>query len=132
MTYIIFDGKGYETWLATSTNLLNWETQGKILSFSDTTEWDNSQKAGYIALQNPKWGGNYQLQRFQKKYWMSYLGGKDRGYEAGKLAVGIAYTKQSPTTAHEWERIKNPVLTASDKEVRWWENQKLYKSSIIW
>jgi len=132
MTYIVFDGKGYETWLATSINLLDWKTQGKILSFSDSTEWDNSQKAGYIALQNPKWGGNYHLQRYQKKYWMSYLGGKDRGYESGKLAVGVAYTNQLPTTAHEWERIKQPVLTASDKDVRWWENQKLYKSSIIW
>src|SRR5215510_6503272 len=36
MTYIEFDGRGYETWLATSTNLLDWKTLGRILSFSDT------------------------------------------------------------------------------------------------
>jgi len=33
--------------------------------------------------------------------------------------------------AHEWERLDNPVLMATDKNVRWWENDKLYKSTII-
>ncbi len=36
MTYIVFDGSGYETWLAKSKNLLQWKTLGKILSFGDT------------------------------------------------------------------------------------------------
>ena len=30
MTYIIYDGRGYETWLAQSKDLLKWETKGKI------------------------------------------------------------------------------------------------------
>src|SRR6478672_6729662 len=58
MTYIQFDGRGYETWLATSNNLLQWKTMGRILSFSDTADWDINQKAGYIALQDPVWGGS--------------------------------------------------------------------------
>ena len=37
MTYIVFDGRGYETWLAESVNLLNWKTKGKILSFTEGT-----------------------------------------------------------------------------------------------
>ena len=39
MSYIVFDGKGYETWLAKSDDLLNWGTLGRILSFADGT-WD--------------------------------------------------------------------------------------------
>src|SRR5215203_922553 len=31
MTYIQFNGKGYETWLAKSRDLLNWQTLGRIL-----------------------------------------------------------------------------------------------------
>jgi predicted GH43/DUF377 family glycosyl hydrolase len=82
MTYIIFDGRGYETWLAKSANLLDWKTLGRVLSFSDTSNpktdrWDNNQKAGYIALQDHEWGGSYELQQFNNKYWMSYIGGKD-------------------------------------------------------
>ena len=141
MTYIVFDGRGYETWLAKSKNLLDWKTIGRIMSFGDTTNkdakdpiaigWDANQKAGYIALQDTKWGGTYELQTFQKKYWLSYIGGKDRGYEAGPLAIGVASTESAPTKPHEWKRMDKPVLTAADKDVRWWENKKLFKSTII-
>jgi predicted GH43/DUF377 family glycosyl hydrolase len=132
MTYILFDGRGYETWLAESKDLLDWKTLGRILSFSDTTDWDNNQKAGYIALQDPNWGGTYALKKFDGKYWMTYIGGKDRGYEAGPLAIGVAYTKKDPVSPHEWQRIHNPVLTSADSNVRWWENKKLFKSSVIY
>jgi hypothetical protein len=96
MTYIVFDGRGYETWLAKSKNLLQWKTLGRIMSFSDTGDWDNNQKAGYIALQDHKWGGGYKLKKFQSKYWMSYIGGKDRGYETGTLAVLHLQIKNLP------------------------------------
>jgi predicted GH43/DUF377 family glycosyl hydrolase len=131
MTYIVFDGRGYETWLAKSKNLLDWKTLGRIMSFSDTADWDNNQKAGYIALQDTKWGGSYALGKFQDKYWLSYIGGKDRGYEAGPLAIGVASTSDDITKPHEWQRLNKPVLTAMDKDVRWWENKKLFKSTII-
>lgn len=131
MTYIQFDGRGYETFIAKSKDLLQWTTLGKLMSFSDTTDWDNNQKAGYIALQNTTWGGSYKLEKFQKKYWMSYIGGKDRGYESGPLAIGIANTTNDPTKPQEWNRLPKPVLSSTDIDVRWWENRKLYKSTII-
>jgi hypothetical protein len=132
MVYLIFGGRGYETWLAKSTDLLNWQTLGKLLSFSsDTTEWDVNQKAGYISLQDTKWGGSYELAKHDNKYWMSYFGGNSRGYEAGLLSMGMAYTDKDPTTPHEWKRLPAPVLTSKDKDVRWWENRKLYKSTVI-
>ncbi|HEV8282913.1 MAG TPA: glycosylase [Chitinophagaceae bacterium] len=137
MTYIVFDGRGYETWLAKSKDLLTWKSLGRIMSFSDmigrlAMGWDDNQKAGYVALQDYQWGGNYQLQKFQNKYWMSYIGGKDKGYEAGPLAIGISYTSGDATKPHEWKRLDKPVLTATDKDVRWWENKKLFKSTVIW
>jgi len=132
MTYIVFDGRGYETWLAESSDLLSWKTQGRLLSFSgDTTVWDASQKAGYIAIQNQKWGGSYAWEKYKGKYWMSYIGGNTRGYEAGDLSIGIAYTDRDLTLPHEWKRLEKPVLTAKDKDVRWWENRKLFKSTVI-
>ena len=53
MTYIVFDGQGYETWLAQSEDLLHWQEKGRILSFTEKT-WDANQKAGYLALVDTK------------------------------------------------------------------------------
>lgn len=131
MIYIVFDGNGYETWLAKSADLLSWENQGRILSYSDSTDWDANQKAGYVSLQDYEWGGKYELNKFHNKYWMSYLGGHAKGYEAGLLSVGIAYTAKNPAKVHEWQRLSKPGLMATDPDVRWWENKTIYKSTII-
>jgi beta-galactosidase len=132
MTYLIFDGRGYETWLAQSDDLLKWSTMGKIMSFGDSTKWDGNQNAGYLALQDTKWGGSYALQKYDGKYWMSYFGGAVRGYEAGDLSIGIASTAKDPWVPHEWDRLGKPVFTAKDTDVRWWENRKLFKSTVVW
>ena len=131
MYYIIFDGRGYETWMAKSPDLLHWETLGKVMSFSDPKDWDVNQKAGYLALVETKWGGSYKLGSYKGRKWMSYLGGNTRGYEEGRLAAGIAYTDNSPTEAHEWQRLEEPVLAPIDKDANWWDNQKIYKSTVI-
>ncbi|HVW14716.1 MAG TPA: hypothetical protein VHB54_12855 [Mucilaginibacter sp.] len=132
MTYIIYNGRGYETWLAKSADLLHWKTEGRLLSFSDTTDWDCNQKAGYAALENMKWGGDYNLQKYDGKYWMSYFGGHDRGYEKGRLSIGIAYTDQDPSVPHEWKRLDHAVLSTTDSEVSWWDNHTQYKETVIW
>lgn len=130
MTYIVFDGKGYETWLAKSNDLLNWETLGKIMSFAENT-WDANQNAGYIALQDFDWGGSYEVQKYNGKYWMSYLGGATSGYEAGVLGIGMACSKKLDRP-NEWRRLEKPVISVSDGDVRWYDNITIYKSSVIW
>ena len=133
MTYILFNGRGYETWLAKSKDLLHWETLGSILSnTSDTTSWDAHQKAGYIALQDHRWGGSYKLKKYDGKYWMSYFGGNTRGYEQGLLSLGMAYTTGDPSTVHEWQRLDKPVMMSTDNDARWWENKKQFKSTVLW
>jgi len=132
MSYLVFNGRGYETWLAKSSDLLHWATLGRIMSFSDTTNWDINQKAGYLALEDLKWGGSYELQKYDGKYWMSYFGGHERGYEKGALAIGMAYTDKDPSTPHEWQRLDHPVLTPVDSTVSWWDNHMQYKETVIW
>ena len=131
MSYFIFDGRGYETWLATSDDLLNWKELGKVLAFSDTTDWDDDQKAGYPGLQDNKWGGKYELNTFDGKYWMSYFGGSSTGYESGLLSIGMAYTEEDPAKPHLWQRLDKPVLMAIDPDARWWENNTIYKTWVL-
>ncbi|MBN7802904.1 glycosylase [Algoriphagus aestuariicola] len=129
MTYIVFDGQGYETWLALSENLLHWESKGKILSFTEGT-WDANQKAGYPALVKTEWGGNYEVEKFQDRYWMTYLGGSSSGYEAGTLKVGLA-SSPSLTEVRHWNTAHEPLLSPEDGDARWFENKTIYKSYVI-
>lgn len=132
MTYLIFSGRGYETWMAKSKDLLHWENLGKLMSFEDSGKWDDNQKAGYNALLDMKWGGSYHAKTFDGRYWMSYFGGKEKGYEVEPLSIGMAYTNQHPSIVQEWNRLSKPVLSSSDQDVRWWENRnKLFKSTVI-
>jgi len=129
MTYIIFGGTGYETAIAVSDDLLNWEKLGNILSFSEG-RWDDLQKAGYIALQDYLWGGSYEVEKFRGAYRMSYLGGKLGGYETDPLSIGLAWSKDL-TRAEEWKKQAAPALSGSQPDARYFEKLTLYKSNII-
>jgi predicted GH43/DUF377 family glycosyl hydrolase len=129
MMYIGMEEKGYETYLAESDDLLHWQSLGKILSFTGHG-WDALQKAGYVALQDPLWGGSGRLLRYEGKYWLSYLGGVLPGYETEPLAIGIAWST-TPNLALEWHKLPQPVLTRDQADVRAFEKQTLYKSYIL-
>ena len=129
MTYIVFDGQGYETWLAESEDLLQWESKGKILSFTEDT-WDANQKAGYVSLVDYDWGGDYGVSKYKDKYWMTYLGGNTTGYEAGVLKIGLANTTDL-TKVKSWNTNSNPILSPEDAGTRWFENKTIYKSLVI-
>jgi predicted GH43/DUF377 family glycosyl hydrolase len=131
MVYVGATNKiGYETFLARSSDLLHWEKLGKIMSFRPGG-WDRWQVDGGIALCDTKWGGSSKLQKYDGKYWMSYIGGALQGYETDPLSIGIAWSK-TPTEVKEWTPIAgNPVLSIEQPEVREFEKMTLYKSQII-
>jgi len=129
MMYIVFDGTGYETSIAESSDLLSFKPLGKILSFREGT-WDARQAAGYIALQDHSWGGSYQLHKHQDRYWLSYIGGALKGYETDPLAIGIAWTSD-PSRPEAWTRLSEPVLSRDQPDVREFEALTQYKSNII-
>lgn len=137
MTYVCYDGsngtngRGYETWLAKSDDLLHWETLGRILAFGKEG-WDMNQRGGFPSLIDYEWGGSYSIQKFKDRYWMTYIGGAGTGYEAvnAPLSIGLASTKGDVTKAHLWETYKNPALSYDDKNAQWWEQMTQYKSTV--
>ena len=139
MTYVLYngkgakDGRGYETYLAESENLLEWKTLGKVLEWPEKG-WDMNQRGGFPALVDMEWGGSYELQQFKNRRWMTYIGGAGRGYEAveAPLNIGLAWTKQDPTKAHPWQTSKGPILSIEDEDVQWWESLVQYKSMVYW
>lgn len=132
MIYISNSKKnGYQTFIAESDDLLHWKKLGRILSFNDSTKWDAWQAAGGIALCDFKWGGSYEPEKFNGKYWMSFIGGALKGYETDPLSIGMAWT-DNPSQKKEWTRFSgNPVLTSKQEDARNFEKLTLYKSQII-
>jgi predicted GH43/DUF377 family glycosyl hydrolase len=132
MVYTAISNKvGYQTYLAQSEDLLHWVKKGQILSFAGTNQWDSQQADGGVALCDYHWGGTYALEPFEQKYWMSYIGGAERGYETDPLSIGVAWTR-NPVRAREWSRVsENPVLSSQQADVRPFETKTLYKSQII-
>lgn len=131
MVYVANQGRvGYETHLAESPDLLHWKPLGKILPFA-RHGWDAWQADGGISLVDPTWGGTEAPEKYDGRYWMSYLGGAKHGYEPDPLSIGIAWTT-TPDQAVPWHRLaNNPVLSPLQPDVRPFEAVTLYKSTII-
>ena len=137
MTFVVYngkegtDGRGYETWMAESDDLLHWTTLGRILSYKDDG-WDMNQRGGFPALIDWTWGGSYKLGDFKGKHWMTYIGGHGTGYEAVRepLNIGMAWTQNDITKAHEWQSSDKSLLNINDKDAQWWEKLVQYKSTI--
>ena len=144
MTFVCYDGKegtdgrGYETWMASSDDLLEWQVMGKILSLpptpSATHPWDENQRGGFPALIDPQWGGSYEMQAYKGRHWMTYIGGPGTGYEAvnAPLSIGMASTSGDITIPHQWATLESPLMSYADKQAQWWEQLTQYKSTIYW
>ena len=151
MTFVCYDGKdgtdgrGYETWMASSDDLLHWETQGRVLRLpypisKDDCDaltpplWDQNQRGGFPALIDYQWGGTYEMQAYKGRHWMTYIGGPGTGYEAvnAPLSIGIASTSGDIATPHQWDTRPVPLMSYDDRDAQWWERLTQYKSTIYW
>lgn len=132
MMYVAISNEvGYQTYLAKSDDLLHWQKLGRILSFTGTNHWDAWQADGGAALVDYRWNGSHELESFDGRYWLSYIGGARQGYETDPLSLGIASTKH-PAWPREWSRLpENPVLSPKQPDARSFETKTLYKSQII-
>ncbi|MFM2295177.1 MAG: hypothetical protein RLZZ350_1590, partial [Verrucomicrobiota bacterium] len=70
------------------------------------------------------------VERFRDRYWLSYLGGPNPGYEKLPISIGIASTTNLAVAA-PWNKLPAPVLRSDDADVRAFETDVLYKSFIF-
>ncbi len=124
------DVSGYETHIAKSLDLYNWETIGTIFSRNDKNHWDSKQCAGYVAFPDIIFGGSNTIHPINGSYYMSYLAGNSDGYEPDPLFMGLAKTPD-PTCAEKYVRFPEPILRPDDKDARENETKTLYKSYIF-
>lgn len=131
MAYVRFDGKGYESHIAKSSDLIHWEKLGLIFERGPKGAWDQSQADGWPMLLNENWDGPETLKKFKGKYWMLYIGGAADGYETDPLSTGVAWSKD-PSALMSWNRFEgNPVLQPSDPDARKFEKKTIYKHYVV-
>lgn len=121
--------EGYETWMARSEDLLHWEVEGKLLAQKEEG-WDALQADGGLCLLNPEWEGAQNVETFEGKYWMTYIGGSLPGYETDPLQMGMAYS--SDLKPGSWRQLPTPILRQDDKDAREFERKTLYKSTVLY
>lgn len=130
MLYTGYDGKGYQSALATSSDLVHWEPKGVIMARGeeDSDRWD---KVGAAATWMIKESDNlYDTPRLKKidgKYWLVYHSYPSVGYEAGPAEIGLAWCEDEELM--DWHRLDAPVFSWKDGAD--WEKGGLYKACII-
>ncbi len=120
MTYVGFDGEGYQTGLARSDDLVTWERIGMILGRDDSDPYTRHNVAMASILRESDLRSQARLKRVNGRYlgvWHAY---PEPGYEEGPAVIGLAW---SDDLVH-WERTA-PILIPEDGAA--WESGGLYK-----
>lgn len=124
------DISGYETHLAKSSDLKNWEYLGVVLGRNDKGRWDSDQIAGYVTFPNIDFEGDYSLEKVNDHYYISYMGGSGNGYEPDPLMMGLVRC-DDPTDKSTYFRFEDSVLSPLDPDIRKYEKKTFYKSYLF-
>ncbi|MDD9269195.1 hypothetical protein ACFPES_19285 [Paenibacillus sp. GCM10023248] len=127
MMHVGFDGIGYQTALAVSHDLMNWEHHGVILERNGAKAWDSVSIAGTWILKENRLDAPPVLKKWQNKYWLVYHAYPGEGYEEGSAKIGLAWTEDEQLLA--WHRLPDPILTP--EEGADWEQGGLYKECLV-
>ena len=121
---------GYETHLARSCDLINWDYIGPVFRRNNANHWDSNQCAGYAAFKDIRFDGSNELSKINDAFYISYLAGNSDGYEPDPLYMGLAKTCD-PTVADSFIRFEQPILKPTDSDSREKETKTLYKSCLF-
>lgn len=124
MAYVGFDGTGYQTGLARSRNLVDWEKLGCILRrdpASPVTRYNVAMN--WIVRQNQLRSAGEAL-RVRSRFLGAYHAYPNAGYEAGPAVIGLCW---SDDLMH-W-RTQPPCLRPDDGAA--WEQGGLYKPCLL-
>ncbi len=127
MLHVGYDGKGYQSALAVSYDLLHWKKETVLFPRGSRQGWDKVGVAGMWILKNDNLHGMPTLKKIDGKYWMIYHSYPDEGYEQGPAKIGLAYTEDE--ALHNWKCLDQPILSWEDGAA--WERGGLYKGCLI-
>ncbi len=124
MLYIGFDGIGYQTGLAKSSDLVHWERLACVARRDPSSKYTRYNIALSCLLREHGLTSKGRLKKVHGRFlgaWNAYPGA---GYEAGAAVIGLAW---SDDLLH-WE-LTEPILFPADGAP--WEHGGLYRPNLI-
>ncbi|MCW1987024.1 UNVERIFIED_ORG: putative GH43/DUF377 family glycosyl hydrolase [Sphingomonas sp. R1F5B] len=124
LTYVGFDGTGYQTGIAVSDDLVNWQRQGVILARDPSDPVTRFNVASASILRETEMHAPGELIRVNGEYVCAWHAYPSPGYEEGPAVIGLAFSRDLRT----WRRGP-PILRAQDGAA--WERGGLYKPYLV-
>lgn len=124
MTYIGFDGSGYQTGLARSRDLLSWERLGCIAHRDPNARYTKYNVALSTILHDSNLTSGNTLKKVNGRYLAAWNAYPNAGYEEGAAVIGLAW---SHDLLH-WE-LTDPILFPEDGAS--WEHGGLYRPNLV-
>lgn len=124
MTYVGWDGTGYQTGLASSDDLRNWKKEGLLLGRGPKGSVTEYNVALTCILRDNQLFGPGTLKRVDGKFVGTYHAYPQPGYETGPAAIGLCFSDD----LRSWD-VHPPVLTPDPSCA--WEAGGLYKSWLM-
>lgn len=130
MSFIAFNGQGYNSFVAKSSDLVHWSNPQLAMGFGKTGEFDyggcvvGGYKYESYDIKAPR-----VLQAYQGKYWTLYGSyAKQGGYELAPGYEGVA----TSTDGLHWTREKStPILSVSDSTATNWEKNSIFQPCLV-
>jgi hypothetical protein len=124
MTYVGFDGKGYQTGLAESRNLTDWTKLGCILQRDPNSPITRFNVAMNWIVRKNALHSVGELKRIRNRFLGSYHAYPNPGYEEGPAVIGLCWSRD----LLHWQ-LDPPCLLPQDGAE--WERGGLYKPCLL-
>ena len=124
MTYVGWDGVGYQTGLASSHDLFNWQKEGLLLGRGPKGSPTEFNAALTCVLRDNDLFGPGTLRKVGGRFVGTYHAYPNPGYEAGPGVIGLCWSED----LRSW-RVAPPVLRPDESCP--WEAGGLYKSWLM-
>jgi predicted GH43/DUF377 family glycosyl hydrolase len=130
MSFIAFDGKGYNSFVAESTDLLHWGKYRLAMGFGPAGEFDaGGCVIGAFLYESYDIKAPRLLKKRDGKFWTLYgCYPRQGGYELRPGYEGVAASEDGLT----WQRAKNtPALAVQDADCAAWEKDCIYQPWLV-
>ena len=124
LLYIGFDGTGYQTGLAESTDLIEWRRVALVGPRDPQSEWTKYNLAISSILRDKSLHGSGEALKHNGRYLAAWNAYPNAGYEAGAAVIGLG---TSADLLH-WE-LSDPILRPQDGAP--WEHGGLYRPDLL-
>jgi len=130
MSFIAFDGHGYNSFVAESTDLVHWSNLRLAMGFGPTGEFDaGGCVIGAFLYDSYDIKAPRLLKKRDGKFWTLYgCYPRQGGYELRPGYEGVA----NSTNGYNWQRAKDtPIQSIQDPDCAAWEKDCIYQPWLV-